>query len=69
MTETKVRPSVAAEATHTGQPRIAHCEDRFAPEPLVALCGKKLLGIDLPADSEKCVVCVDVYTRRFRRKP
>lgn len=67
MTETKVRP--AAEATHTGRPRIAHCKDWFAAQRNIALCGKKLLGIDTPADWPKCVVCVDLYTTRFGRKP
>ncbi len=67
MTETKERP--AADTTRTGPPRIAHCEDRFAPEPNIALCGKRLVGFDAPEDWPRCVVCVDVYTRRVGKKP
>lgn len=62
MPETQERERAKPE---TGGPRIAHFEDPFGPEPLVALCGAKMLGIEAPPGAEKCVVCLDLFDGRF----
>jgi hypothetical protein len=54
-------------ATETGKV-IAHFEDWFAPERYTALCGKRLIGVEAPPETEKCVVCLDLHKERFGEK-
>jgi hypothetical protein len=61
----KEAPKVAAE---TGKV-VAHFEDWFAAERYTALCGKRLIGVPAPPETEKCVVCLDLLEEYFGGKP
>lgn len=40
---------------------IIHKHDQPATKGTIALCGAKLMGIDLPRDTKPCSKCLQVY--------
>jgi hypothetical protein len=59
--QTERAPTVRDDA-----PVLAHRADRGQRGPIVALCGKRLIGVPAPYDAPICVVCEDLHERWLR---